>query len=381
MTLHVFNPEHDLALASGLSNFTAPHAGRRLRADLGYLPALWAGEDDCVLVEHVDQARRAYGRLRARVGGSPCRFVDKSQLPHLPIDRVSPWGWDLALRAALIRYGVPAEACPSESDIASIRDLSHRRLAAEVLSSLVPHSCVPSVASVLRPSASFLEKSVEATSVDIVEAYLLHHPRLVLKAPWSSSGRGVRFIDGELSDYHRGWLRNIIAQQGSVMVEPLYPKVKDFGMEFEALPDGTIRYLGLSLFDTRNGAYTGNIIASEEDKLDMINRYVPVSSIVDVREKLISVLSDVFTSHASSQSSHPYTGPFGVDMMILSRPDGQGFSIHPCVEINLRRTMGHVAIDMANAFTFSPFHLSTFPLPRVMQITLSDKYRIHIRRP
>ena len=381
MTLHVFNPEHDLALASGLSNFTAPHAGRRLRADLGYLPALWAGEGDCVLVEHVDQARRAYGRLRARVGGSPCRFVDKSQLPHLPIDRVSPWGWDLALRAALIRYGVPAEACPSESDIASIRDLSHRRLAAEVLSSLVPHSCVPSVASVLRPSASFLEKSVEATSVDIVEAYLLHHPRLVLKAPWSSSGRGVRFIDGELSDYHRGWLRNIIAQQGSVMVEPLYPKVKDFGMEFEALPDGTIRYLGLSLFDTRNGAYTGNIIASEEDKLDMINRYVPVSSIVDVREKLISALSDVFTSHASSQSSHPYTGPFGVDMMILSRPDGQGFSIHPCVEINLRRTMGHVAIDMANAFTFPPFHLSTFPLPRVMQITLSDKYRIHIRRP
>ena len=371
MTLHVFNPEHDLALASGLSNFTAPHAGRRLRADLGYLPALWAGEGDCVLVEHVDQARRAYGRLRARVGGSPCRFVDKSQLPHLPIDRVSPWGWDLALRAALIRYGVPAEACPSESDIAAIRDLSHRRLAAEVLHRLI---------SFLLPPSSFLEKSIEATSVDTVEAYLLHHPRLVLKAPWSSSGRGVRFIDGELSDYHRGWLRNIIAQQGSVMVEPMYPKVKDFGMEFEALPDGTIRYLGLSLFDTRNGAYTGNIIASEEDKLDMISRYVPVSSILDIREKLISAISDVFTSHASSQSSHPYTGPFGVDMMILSRPDGQGFSIHPCVEINLRRTMGHVAIDMANAFTFSPFHLSTFPLPRVMQITLSDKYRIHVRK-
>ena len=371
MTLHVFNPEHDLALASGLSNFTAPHAGRRLRADLGYLPALWAGEGDCVLVEHVEQARRAYGRLRARVGGAPCRFVDKSQLPHLPIDRVSPWGWDLALRAALIRYGVPAEACPSESDIASIRDLSHRRLAAEVLHRLIFF---------LLPPSSFLEKSIEATSVDTVEAYLLHHPRLVLKAPWSSSGRGVRFIDGELSDYHRGWLRNIIAQQGSVMVEPMYPKVKDFGMEFEALPDGTIRYLGLSLFDTRNGAYTGNIIASEEGKLDMISRYVPVSSIVDVREKLITALTDVFTSHASPQSSHSYTGPFGVDMMILSRPDGQGFSIHPCVEINLRRTMGHVAIDMANVFTFSPFHLSTFPLPRVMQITLSDKYRIHVRK-
>ena len=379
--LHVFNPEHDLALASGLSNFTAPHAGRRLRADLGYLPALWAGDDDYVLVEHVEQARLAYGRLRARVGGAPRRFVDKSQLGRLAIDRVEPWGWDMALRSSLIRYGVSPEACASEAAITAVRDCSHRRYAAEVLSRLIPPSTFHFPPSTfLFPLSSFLEIPVEATSVETVEACLSQHPRLVLKAPWSSSGRGVRFIDGSLSDYHRGWLRNIIAQQGSVMVEPMYPKVKDFGMEFEALPDGQIRYLGLSLFDTRNGAYTGNIIASEEDKLDMISRYVPVSSILDIREKLTSALSDVFTSHASSQSSHPYTGPFGVDMMILSRPDGQGFSIHPCVEINLRRTMGHVAIDMANAFTSSPFHLSTFPLPRVMQITLSDKYRIHVRK-
>ena len=39
MNIHVFNPEHDIALASNLANFTAPHAGRQLRADLGFLPA------------------------------------------------------------------------------------------------------------------------------------------------------------------------------------------------------------------------------------------------------------------------------------------------------------------------------------------------------
>ena len=66
------------------------------------------------------------------------------------------------------------------------------------------------------------------------------------------------------------------------------------------------------------------------------------------------------------------TGTLGVDMMILSKPDSQGFSVHPCVEINLRRTMGHVAIAMAEASPSAP--------PRVMQITLTDKYRIHIRR-
>ena len=362
MVLHVFNPEHDLALASGLSNFTAPHAGRRLRADLGYLPALWAGEDDCVLVEHVEQARRAFSRLRARVGGSPRRFVDKSQLSRLPIDRVSPWGWDLALRAALIRYGVSPEACAGEAEIAAVRDYSHRRHAAEVLRRLLCHM----------PQDSFLETPVEAVSVEAVEECMSRSSRLVVKAPWSSSGRGVRFIDGALSGYHRGWLRNTIAQQGSVMVEPFYSKVKDFGMEFEALPDGQIRYLGLSLFDTRNGAYTGNIIASEEDKLDIISRYIPISSIDFVRAKVTDALRAVISGH--------YAGPFGVDMMILSNPDGQGFSVHPSVEINLRRTMGHVAIEMADASLSASAASSHFALPRVMQITLSDKYRIHIRR-
>ena len=354
MTLHVFNPEHDLALASGLSNFTAPHAGRRLRADLGYLPALWAGVNDCVLVEHVEQARRVYGRLRARVGGSPCRFVDKSQLRNLPIDRVEPWGWDMALRAALIRYGVSPEACASEAEITDVRKYSHRRYAAEVLRLLD-----------WNPPA-------EVSSVEAVEQCLSASPRLVVKAPWSSSGRGVRFIGGELSDYQRGWLRNIIAQQGSVMVEPFYPKVKDFGMEFEALPDGQIRYVGLSLFDTRNGAYTGNVIASEEDKMEMISRYIPISLIDFVRVKIMDVLGQVIGRH--------YVGPFGVDMMILSKPDNQGFLIHPCVEINLRRTMGHVAIEMAKASSSALATSSHYVLPRVMQITLSDKYRIHILR-
>ena len=56
MTLHVFNPEHDIALAYDNKYFTAPHAGRQLRYDLEYLPALWAREGDCVLVENMASA-------------------------------------------------------------------------------------------------------------------------------------------------------------------------------------------------------------------------------------------------------------------------------------------------------------------------------------
>ena len=66
MTLHIFNPEHDIALASGLANFTAPHAGRQLRHDLGFLPAIWAKEGDVVLVDDAEQAARSWRKLAHR---------------------------------------------------------------------------------------------------------------------------------------------------------------------------------------------------------------------------------------------------------------------------------------------------------------------------
>ena len=64
MTLHVFNPEHDIALAYDNKYFTAPHAGRQLRHDLDYLPILWAEEGDYVLVENVSSAQQHALRLQ-----------------------------------------------------------------------------------------------------------------------------------------------------------------------------------------------------------------------------------------------------------------------------------------------------------------------------
>ena len=46
-----------------------------------------------------------------------------------------------------------------------------------------------------------------------------------------------------------------------------------------------------------------------------------------------------------------YEGPLGVDMMIVKCGKGESFYLHPMVEINLRRTMGHVALNTNNLFT------------------------------
>ena len=64
MTIHIFNPEHDISLANGMKRVTPPHAARQLRHDLGFIPALWAHDGDMVLVEDKAHAERAYNRVR-----------------------------------------------------------------------------------------------------------------------------------------------------------------------------------------------------------------------------------------------------------------------------------------------------------------------------
>lgn len=344
--LHIFNPEHDLALASNLSNFTAPHAGRQLRADLGFLPAIWAGTGDLVLVENAEDAQTAFARLMHK---SFDGFVEKRQLAHCNIDHIEPWGWDLALRAFLLRYGVAEYLLPTEAEIANIRDFSHRKHAVWLLGQLRLEGTTG--------------ESCRADLIAELKQLMKHWGTVVVKAPWSSSGRGVRFVDDSHFEQHLGWYRNIIQQQGSVVIEPYYNKVKDFGMEFEVDGEGHVTYCGLSLFHTSNGAYTGNVIAAEEEKREMISRYISLDLLDDIRQKIETLLG--------AHYENKYRGALGVDMMIVARPDANGFLLHPCVEINLRRTMGHVALALSKLL----------PSQQVMNIDYMDNhYKLKINR-
>lgn len=342
MILHVFNPEHDIALAAHLKNFTAPHAGRQLRHDLGFLPALWAEADDVVLVDDIESIPRSW-RYRCR-----CRLVEKRELARLKFDAIEPWGWDLALRANLVRYGVDERLLPSEDAIEQVRVLSHRRVSAWLLP-------------LLRVDGTVGE-AFECTTADDVDKLIGRYGRVVLKAPWSSSGRGLRFVTE--MNHIEGWLKNLLATQGSVMLEPYYNKVKDFGMEFYSDGNGNVGFLGLSLFHTANGAYTGNVLATEKAKREWISDYLPTSLLDAVQEQVCRLLGERFRGC--------YSGPFGIDMMIVARDDRDGFLLHPCVEINLRRTMGHVALSL------SP---SDDEVKRVMRIDYSNNnYKLIIRR-
>lgn len=356
MKLHIFNPEHDIALATNVKRFTAPHAARQLRSEMGFLPALWASDGDMVMVDDIKAAEHRLNRLKryaanvslVSLNNAPSLQLLKHHLDE--IESVEPWGWDSGVAEILQKAGLPQKLIPHTKHLEDIRQLSNRCWAASNL--------LPEVrrADDLMMGESWYIKDFNELSLKVSDSECY-----VMKAPWSSSGRGIRYLthpDHWLRN--QTWARNIIERQGGIMVEPYYNKVKDFGMEFLAHADGSVTYEGLSLFQTINGAYSGSIIDTEAEKQMILERYVPAQLL----ETTLNTICEVLSHNLKNR----YQGPLGVDMMIVADADNQ-LRLHPCVELNLRRTMGHVALSFEVGET----------LPRrLMRIFYTDKYHFRV---
>lgn len=326
MNVYVFNPEHDIALAANSRFWTAPHAGRQLRSDLGWLPVLWADDGDVVVVNDVAHAENCARKLNRAL---PCvRFVQLSalhQIEGIQDARIQPWGWDVSIREQLRRAGIANSLMPKDEQLTRQRELSDRATAACLLKD------------VCKVMKGCIGEARVLTGIDDIEPLKAEWGRVVLKAPWSSSGRGVRYVDDRPCNLIR-WAEKVLKSQGHLMAERWLDKVEDFGMEFFAHEDGRVTYEGLSLFDTSNGAYTGSVLATEDEKMEQITRFVPESLLLDIQGYICKWMEE--------RINGVYEGPFGVDMMVC-RTEDNALALDPCVEINLRRTMGHVALAVS----------------------------------
>ncbi|MBQ7180525.1 MAG: hypothetical protein IJR87_04450 [Bacteroidaceae bacterium] len=286
MKVHIFNPENDLALADGKPGYTAPASARQMRHDLYWLPKWWADEGDVV-------------------------WNGQESLSLQPGDEIRPWGWSPALIHELRQAGVADDFLPTDEEMDRLRQLSHRQTAVEALHQLAEDG----VAEGFRCGESRLCTSVEEA---------MAAPRSLLKAPWSSSGKGLMMSDAAGAE---GWCRRTLRQQGSIVAEQPLTKLADFALLFQLDGRGGVEYRGLSLFHTNaQGAYTGNWLAPEGEKLQWLMQYVPPQPLMEIRRWW-----EQYLAHFD------YRGPLGVDMMLAQE------GICPCIEINWRMTMGHVA--------------------------------------
>lgn len=305
--------------------FTLPHNIQEFRMNMGFLPALWADDGDCVLVDNVAYAVKALAATGC--SHNDVLFLADTELKNFLFDDVDAWGWDKALRHRLKLSGVSSSLMPDDQSLYFIRSFANRALTTDVL-----------VAVREGLGAAVCGKSFYVNDIGSIKRLLSSYGRIVLKSLWSSSGRGVRYVDYKLESNIKAWAEKAILRHGGLMAEPHYTCVKDFAMEFSSDGNGNIDYYGLSVFHTERGNYAGNIIATEQEKRHILSQYVDLSLLDEVRRRIETFFSKVF--------KRSYCGLFGVDMMIVADGQGGSFKIHPCVEVNLRRTMGHVANDI-----------------------------------
>lgn len=351
-TLYWFCPENDLALAHGGAHFTPPRHAVALGREAAAIVWWLAGPGDAVLMpsEADESERQIWHRWLQRMAdatGLPPEslprlvttaeeFADtaignkgadrSSPYPSIPQKAVRPWGWSLYTVEQLRKRGVSDTLLPTAGQIETLRSLSHRRITSAINRRLVAMVDFESMGS-QRP-----EIPVEAaTMAEAEEALRLWDGRVFVKAPWSSSGRGV----ADSRDYSnpkslRQRIVSTIHAQGSCMIEPAYDKAIDFAMLFEARGDGEVKAQGWSEFSTvRQSVYTGNRLATDNEIVADITRYVGPSLLQAVGSALEQILTEIIGGK--------YVGPLGIDMMADTN------RLVPCVELNLRPTMGTVA--------------------------------------
>ena len=282
--IYIFNPEHDLCIANGDENFVPP------RSAVGF------AKDNRDLSEYLKR-------------------------PNKQRRQIIPWGWNHSLKKRLINEGIDPTTLPSEEDLQFIRTHSRREFALDVHSRL---SCKD--LQVIEP-----DYRTVATSVSEIEGFISANGSVVLKSPLSGSGKGIRFVRESLSESDEGWCRRTLDKQGSVIVERRFEIIKECAMLFECHHDG-IDFIGYSLFESRNGAYNRNILASNEEIEDIIAEYIPRDTLIAIRENLTAILADALVGH--------YEGFIGIDQ-IICQTDSPIFI--PVSEINLRMTMGLIA--------------------------------------
>ncbi|MGN1245121.1 MAG: hypothetical protein ACI4UN_00670, partial [Muribaculaceae bacterium] len=340
--LYIFNPENDLALAYGEEGYTAPPAARQLRRDLQMLPVWWSEPGSTILSQCCD-ADAEWLKGMGAAFGIDARCIAINHLQNHCFG-YRPWGWNRDLRRRLLNECVAAEQLPEVQHIDKLRELSHRRI------SQVIHR---KVGQVLREkwevrygnSQGLVLPEVphEAYSVDEVRRYERLHPQCYIKAPWSSSGHGVyRVLEPESRNFEI-WTQGVINRQGSIMCEPALTPVQDFAMEY-CCRGGKAVFVGYSVFgNDSHSAFSGGIVAREDILREMIVKQMDEASawLLDaVREAVRAAVEEMIAPH--------YDGYLGVDMMLYD--DVGVVRLNPCIEVNLRMTMGAVTAIFAQRF-------------------------------
>jgi len=319
----------------------APANLRKFENELSSLPCLLAQREDIVLTQMVPD-QQFTERLEKAEFTLPVFQTIESLLSDpvlLSKDKgfLFPWGWSPAAHKRLspLKAGCSQEFLNSPvCDWRDIhRELYSRKSALTILQSIVNEA-----------NLDFLLKTSDigevCTDHDQIIALQQKWGKVVVKAPWSSSGRGLQILrPDQYNQTNRQVITGYLRQQGFVVVEPWHNKVLDLSFQFFSFANSRIEFMGLSSFSTdQSGRYIGNYLQELPPVLAPDLQYFLNQTIGKVTLAIKKALNE-------SCYSTDYYGWLGVDAIIFRTTDGK-LHFHPCIEINCRFTMGAIALSL-----------------------------------
>ena len=315
MKLHIFNPENDLALADGGFSYCPPPAAMRIAYELASLPLWYACSDDVVSFPagHAD-----FRGDMAELFSLPKVYTTSMQQN---VSSLSPWGWSAQMHHRFKAMGFDRALLPTDVQIQKIRNLSSRVLTIEILTALRDAGIDTP------PLPQYID------NLDDAVAFVNSHARCVVKAPWSGSGKGIMWGLGCAEEPMVNFCKGVIRRQGGVVCEHFLNAIQEFAMEFYA-DDSGVSFAGYSLFTAENGAYSGNLIATNEEIEKLLSQYVSLEMLATLNAELVVIMQHLLAGSG-------YRGYFGIDMMLYD--NGDGCRLNPCMEVNLRMNMGVVS--------------------------------------
>jgi hypothetical protein len=338
--IYYFNPTCELAVANGSFSYMPPLLLQKMERDLALLPFVFATKDDFLLAE-ILPSNKFIQQLKDW-GFKVPKFRTLSELEAMPPDTfesICPWGWSPAAHFKLKNL---KDKCSGKFKLNPTfkwqqihQSLFERSTSLNFLIDILDNY----------QQSWFITKSltgVKVTSIEEIEQLINNIQALVLKAPLSSSGRGIQIIrKNSLNNSNKTWISGVIKQQNYLIAEPLLEKLADLSFQFRITDCAEIDYLGFTFFETNsNGQYKGSFINH------VIADFFPdrcVNDIEDMINKTAQIIGEVLKT---SQYADLHRGFLGVDALIFQYE--QQLRIQPCIEINCRMNMGILTLLIQN---------------------------------
>lgn len=339
--LLVFNPGHEEALIYSVEKrYTPPKSIRKMMKQLASLMLAFVEEGDYIFVPNEDYTGASVinhnGELVRALSILPKLSLYLWALePHI-INHISQWA---------IKVGLQLEL-PHISE--QYLSMSHRRYSADLLRRLqqdfpylFPHTyTIP----------RWLSVDDNQLDVEYIQTLCLeiagYSPRsdIIIKRPFTSSGRGVYPLSTPVTAEQAQTIIQQI-QMGGVSIEPRLDCYQDYALLFE-LTSEEVKVLGYSKFSTdvtRGTNYMGNILVSQESiRTELV--WLLGNEPDNLRNIELSI-----AHYLREQLLGEYEGYVGVDMFAYTDELGNAW-LHPCVEINLRTTMGVLAMKLYDKY-------------------------------